>query len=66
MCSCYPIKDGGCQYPLKHGEATCKCKRRYDDIEVSNISILENGYPQYRRQKKNLIFLKETKRSSSC
>jgi hypothetical protein len=52
LCSCYPIKDGGCQYPLKYGESQCKCKRRYDDVEISNISILENGYPQYRRQKK--------------
>ena len=51
LCSCYPIKDGGCQYPLKYGESQCKCKRRYDDVEISNISILENGYPQYRRQK---------------
>ena len=36
---------------VKFGEKTCRCKRRYDDIEIPNISILENGYPQYRRQK---------------
>ena len=52
LCSCYPIKDGGCQYPLNNGETTGKGIRRYDNIEVTNISILENGYPQYRRQKK--------------
>ena len=51
MCRCYPIQKGGCQYPLKFGETTCRCKRRYDDIEIPNISIIENGYPQYRRQK---------------